>query len=197
MVAELAIVENLQRKDLNAIEKALSFQRYLQQHQCTQEDLGQRLKIDRSTIANLLRLLELPPEIQRALQAGTITAGHARALLPLGDRHEQLRFCQQIADEGLSVRAIERLVAETIGRVTAADTKFAAGSRTGSAKKSASGHIGSLEQDLRRALGTKVEIKTGTRGRGKIVVHFRNNAEFERLRDWLVDGHHPPREASA
>ncbi len=181
-------MENLQRKDLNPIEKALSFQRYLHEHQCTQEDLGHRLKIDRSTIANLLRLLELPPEIQRALQMGTITAGHARALLPLGDRHEQLRFSQQIVDEGLSVRAIERLVAEAIGRDKPDNGKFTAGQRPGSQSKSA-GHIGSLEQDFRRALGTKVEIKTGTRGRGKIVVHFRNHAEFERLRDWIIDGH--------
>ena len=84
LVAELAIVENLQRKDLNAIEKALSFQRYLDEHDCTQEDLGKRLKIDRSTIANLLRLLELPQEVQRAVQQGDITQGHARALLAAG-----------------------------------------------------------------------------------------------------------------
>ncbi len=85
LVAELAIVENLQRKDLNPIEKALSFQRYLEEHHCTQEDLGNRLKIDRSTIANLLRLLELPEPVQAALGSGKISAGHARALLPLGD----------------------------------------------------------------------------------------------------------------
>ncbi len=92
LVAELAIVENLQRKDLNAVEKALSFKRYVDEHRCTQDDLARRLKIDRSTIANLMRLLELPGSILDGLRKGTITAGHARALLPLGDEHEQVAY---------------------------------------------------------------------------------------------------------
>ncbi len=83
--AEIAIVENLQRKDLNPLEKAVSFQRYLETYATTQEELAQRLQIDRSTIANLIRLLELPQEVQQAVRAGAITQGHARALLPLGD----------------------------------------------------------------------------------------------------------------
>ncbi len=81
LVAELAIVENLQRKDLNPIEKALSFRRYLDEHRCAQEELAKRLKIDRSTIANLMRLLELPPPILEAVQTDKLSAGHARALL--------------------------------------------------------------------------------------------------------------------
>jgi ParB/RepB/Spo0J family partition protein len=84
LVAELAIVENLQRKDLNAIEKALSFRRYLTEHQSTQEELASRLKIDRSTIANLMRILELPEVIQEHVSHNRISAGHARAILPLG-----------------------------------------------------------------------------------------------------------------
>ena len=83
-VAELAIVENLQRKDLNALEKAVSFQRYLEQYGCTQEELAGRLNIDRSTVANLIRLLELPEAIQDAVRQGKLFQGHARALLPLG-----------------------------------------------------------------------------------------------------------------
>ncbi len=92
LVAELAIVENLQRKDLDAIEKALSFRRYLTEHKCTQDDLAKRLKIDRSTIANLMRLLELPDVIQQAVQSDKLTAGHARALLPLGDEAQQIEL---------------------------------------------------------------------------------------------------------
>jgi ParB family chromosome partitioning protein len=84
-LAELAIVENIQRKDLNAIEKAESFQRYIDQYQCTQEELASRIQFDRSTIANLIRLLELPAEVKRMVQDGDISQGHARALLPLGD----------------------------------------------------------------------------------------------------------------
>src|SRR5215475_3429991 len=88
-VAEVAIIENMQRKDLNALEKAGSFQQYLSMYGCTQEELAGRLSIDRSTVANLIRLLELPEQVRNALASGSISAGHARALLPLGDEHQQ------------------------------------------------------------------------------------------------------------
>ena len=113
-VAELAIVENLQRKDLNPLEKAASFQKYLSQYGCTQEELAGRLKLDRSTIANLIRLLELPEAVQEAIRRGKISQGHARALLPLGEEDEQIQFCQRIQREGLNVRQTEVLVQETI-----------------------------------------------------------------------------------
>jgi len=113
-MAELAIVENLQRKDLNALEKAASFQKYLDQYRCTQEELAGRLKLDRSTIANLIRLLELPETVQDAIRRGKITQGHARALLPLGDEQEQIAFCQRIQREGLNVRQTESMVQQII-----------------------------------------------------------------------------------
>ena len=113
-LAELAIVENLHRKDLNPLEKAASFQKYLEQYGCTQEELANRLKLDRSTIANLIRLLELPEAVREAIRCGKVTQGHARALLPLGDEHEQIAFCQRIQHEGLNVRQTEVLVQETI-----------------------------------------------------------------------------------
>ena len=115
--AELAIVENLQRKDLNALEKAASFQRYLDEYGGTQEELAGRLKLDRSTIANLIRLLELPEAVQDALRRGKITQGHARALLPLGDEREQVAFCERVQKEGLNVRQVEALVHEAIAAV--------------------------------------------------------------------------------
>ncbi len=121
-MAELAIVENLQRKDLNALEKAASFQKYLDQYGCTQEELAGRLKLDRSTIANLIRLLELPEPVQEAIRRGKITQGHARALLPLGDEREQIEFCRRIEREGMNVRQTETLVQEIdrLGRPRAA-----------------------------------------------------------------------------
>ncbi|MCP4190918.1 MAG: ParB/RepB/Spo0J family partition protein [Planctomycetaceae bacterium] len=181
LVAELAIVENLQRKDLNAIEKALSFRRYLDQHQSTQEDLGKRLKIDRSTIANLLRLLELPERVQTELQGGSISAGHARALLPLGDEEIQIEFSQRIHREGISVRETERLVQERI-ELEDGDGLGAPSKKSGRRKKKPrDGHVASLEQQLRILLGTKVDIRQSSRGRGQIVIHFRSNDEFERL----------------
>ena len=191
-VAELAIVENLQRKDLNALEKAASFQQYLQRYECTQEELANRLKIDRSTVANLIRLLELPDEVQQSLRRGSITQGHARALLPLGDEDEQITFCQRIAAEGLSVRAVEALVQETIREADAEPlVPFPGPANVGGSASSAapakprSEQIAALEQDFRNALGAKVELKHSRSGRGKIIIHFGSHAEFERLQEFL------------
>jgi ParB family chromosome partitioning protein len=180
LVAELAIVENLQRKDLNPIEKAMSFKRYLDEHHCTQEDLAQRLKIDRSTIANLMRLLELPVGVLDSLRSGAITAGHARALLPLGDEAEQLEFSQRIQTEGLSVRNTEQAVSDHIQSVEPETVPFPTAEVR--RKRTKTDQIASLEQELRIALGTKVEIKQTARGRGRLIVHFANADEFERLR---------------
>ncbi len=178
LVSELAIVENLQRKDLNAIEKALSFRRYIDQHHCTQEDLANRLKIDRSTIANMMRLLELPSEVRSAVSTGTISAGHARALLSLGDEAAQLSFTRRIVDEGISVRGIERLVAEHLS----ADALVPSAPTAARTTRAPSNHIRQLETEMKMALGTKVQIKQGAREKGQIVVHYANSAEFERLK---------------
>ena len=183
LVAELAIVENLQRKDLNPIEKALSFDRYLKEHGCTPRELGQRIKIDRSTIANLLRLLELPEEVQQAVQGGLISNGHARALLPLGDHREQIKYCEKIQSDSLSVRAVEQLVSELLGR-----SGDAAPRQTGKRFQAGrSNQVAALEQQLRHATGTKVDIKTNARGGGKITLHFKNHDEFERIQSLLSD----------
>ncbi|MFT5301929.1 MAG: ParB family chromosome partitioning protein [Mariniblastus sp.] len=181
LVSELAIVENLQRKDLNPIEKALSFRRYIDEHHCTQEGLASRLKIDRSTIANLMRLLELPDPIQEALQNGQISAGHARALLPLGDDQIQIDFCDQILKEGMSVRSVERAVADMI----AAEDSFGVSAATRK-RKTRDHQVEALQQDLKTALGTKVVIKPGAREKGQIVIHYANHSEFERLREVLA-----------
>lgn len=184
LVAELAIVENLQRKDLNPLEKALSFRRYLNEHDCSQEDLAGRLKIDRSTISNLMRLLELPEIVQDALRTGSITAGHARALLPLGAESSQIQTCTSIQKEGWSVRETERRVHQ---QIMAEDVAEDGTLQASPKRKSASPQIQSLEQQLRRAIGTKVEIKASSRGKGKIIIHFNNNDEFIRIRDFLTD----------
>lgn len=185
-VAELAIVENLHRKDLSPLEKAASFQSYLEQYGCTQEELANRLDLDRSTIANLIRLMELPEPVQESLRHGHITQGHARALLTLGDEHEQVKFCQKIRDEGLSVRQTETLVQETVERADASPIGLVG--RDGKKfrpKRVASEHVAALEQELRAALGTKVAITHNARGRGKLVIHFGSHEEFQRLRDYL------------
>lgn len=179
LVSELAIVENLQRKDLNPIEKALSFRRYLDEHASTQEELANRLKIDRSTIANLMRLLELPQPIREALGEGVLSAGHARALLPLGDEQVQVEFADMVRREGMSVRAIERAVADRIAQ------EDSGGGGSTRRRRTLDSQIESLQQELKNALGTKVQIKQGSRQRGQIVIHFASPGEFERLRGIL------------
>jgi len=189
-MSEMAIVENLQRKDLNPLEKAQSFREYLQRYGCTQDELARRLSVDRSTIANLIRLLELPEAIQAAIHAGSLTQGHARALLPLGDEREQMAFCQRIQDEGLSVRATEELVQLAIHDADEIPLSVVGGTPPQKSKpksRRSSDQIAALEQELRLALGTKVEIKQRAGGRGQIVVHFASVDEFERLRDMFVD----------
>ncbi|HVA46871.1 MAG TPA: ParB/RepB/Spo0J family partition protein [Pirellulales bacterium] len=180
--AEIAIVENLQRKDLNALEKAASFQRYLETYQCTQDELARRLQLDRSTIANLIRLLELPEPVQHSVRSGAVSPGHARALLPLGDEQQQVAFCQRIVAEGLSVRATETLVQDTIR--TADEEPLSVVSGDGEPAKTPrkrQPNLTSLEQEFRTALGTKVDVRQGAKGRGRIVIHFANADEFERL----------------
>ncbi len=186
--AELAIVENLQRKDLNPLEKAAAFQRYLQEYGCTQEELATRLSLDRSTIANLIRLLELPDPVQDAIGQSKITQGHARALLPLGDEREQIEFCGRIQRDGLNVRQTEALVQQTI-EAADADRLGVIGhdGKVSRPLRVQNEHLAALQQELRSALGTTVHITHNARGRGKLVIHFRNHEEFERIRRHLTE----------
>jgi ParB family transcriptional regulator, chromosome partitioning protein len=186
-MCEVAIVENLQRKDLNALEKAQSFQQYLERYGVTQEELAGRLKIDRSTIANLIRLLELPDEIQQSIRSGALSQGHARALLPLGDEREQVAFCKRIQAESLSVRATEEIVQQAIHQADHEPLSVVGGAPAARQKSSrrASQHTAALEQELRSALGTKVDLKQKAGGRGQIVIHFVSGDEFERIREHL------------
>ncbi len=186
LVAELAIVENLQRKDLNPIEKALSFKRYLDEHQCTQEELAGRLKIDRSTIANLMRLLELPVAITDAVGTSQLTAGHARALLPLGDERMQIVFAEQVREHGWSVRETERQVTQRISQEDQEPLAVVSSSDSAPRARTGNDQVASLEQELRSALGTKVDIRQNAKGRGKIVIQFTSHEEFERLRAILT-----------
>ena len=185
-MAELAIVENVQRKDLNPIEKAASFKRYMDEYRCTQEEVANRVSIDRSTVANLLRLLELPEEVKGMLCRGDLTAGHARALLPLGDEHEQMEFARRIQKESLSVRAIEQAVSEHIRRTDGEPLSIvdAEGNSRPSPLQPGQ-HIRDMEEQLSLAMGAKVEIKQSAKGRGRITIHFASHEEFDRLRSSL------------
>ncbi len=186
-MAELAIVENVQRKDLNAIEKAESFQRYINQYQCTQEDLAARVQVDRSTVANLIRLLELPVEVKQLVQQGEISQGHARALLPLGDEQEQIDFARHIKKDGLSVRATEQGVQERIRSLDGDQLRIVdADGNSRPVPRPQNEQIAALEEELRTSLGTKVNLSQTAKGRGKITIHFSNHDEFARLRQFLT-----------
>jgi ParB family chromosome partitioning protein len=191
-MAELAIVENVQRKDLNAIEKAVSFKRYLEQYGCTQEELASRVNIDRSTVANLVRLLDLPEEVKQAIVRGELSAGHARALLPLGDEHEQIEFAKRIQKEGISVRGTEQAVSDHIRR--ADDEPLSIVDADGNSRPSPmqpGQHIRDLQSQLSLALGTRVDVKQSAKGRGRITLHFASHEEFDRLRDVLMQSPTP------
>lgn len=205
-MSEIAIVENLQRRDLDALEKAVSFKTYLAAWGCTQDELAKRLSIDRSSVTNLIRLLELPEGVQQRLRAGEISMGHARALLPLGDEHEQVKLAQRIVTEGLSVRAIEGEVQEILradeddpaladddGVSTAvADSEgeddfvspaapAATKRKPGRPATKRTAQVQAVEAQLRRALGTKVVVHANGKGAGRIVIPFGDLDEFQRL----------------
>ena len=200
-MSEIAIVENLQRRDLDALEKAASFKQYLATWSCTQEELAKRLSIDRSTVANLIRLLELPEAVQKRLRDGAISMGHARALLPLGDEHEQERLASKIVSDGLSVRAIEAEIqeilradeaadsghGEPIVRVDGAEAAVKGPRKPGRPATRRSSQIVAVENQLRRALGTKVVVHANSKGAGRIVIPFGSLDEFQRLLDHITD----------
>ena len=186
-MAELAIVENVQRKDLNAIEKAESFQRYIDQYQCTQEELAGRVQVDRSTVANLIRLLELPAHVKQMVMQGDISQGHARALLPLGDEQEQIEFAKKIKMNGLSVRATESGVTERIQALDGGELRIVdADGNSRAVPRPRNEQLESLQQELRSALGTKVDLAQSAKGKGKLTIHFTSHEEFERIRQLLT-----------
>src|SRR5262249_41751838 len=157
-VCEVAIIENVQRTDLNDLEKAQAFQDYLDKFASTIEELAARLGKNRSTVSNCLRLLELPDFVKIALQNGRISAGHARALLPLDEEADQIAMCQRIESEKLSVRQTEDVIREK--QQTTETLPFEGGrSHAKAAAAQVSNHLLDLQRQLREILGTKVDIR--------------------------------------
>lgn len=178
---EVSLEENLKRQDLNVIEKAHAFQDYLLRFQCTVEDAARRFSLDRSTVSNFIRLLELPEPVKDDLRTGVITAGHARALLPLPEK-EQLKFAEMIRRNALSVRKVEELVRARVAR----EAEYAGADAPAPVLKiNRTAHIDSLEQQLCDLLGTKVQIKLRKKEAGQIVIDFRSNGDFERILAFL------------
>jgi ParB family transcriptional regulator, chromosome partitioning protein len=169
---ELALVENIHRADLNPIERANAYQRYLNTLSLTQAEAAQRLGEDRSVVANYLRLLDLPTEIKQMLIDGELTMGHARAILALPTEDLRRKFANRAMAGRLSVREVERLVRQYLTANDAQKTKI----RTRPA------HIQDLESRLSKELGTNVAIETKKNGKcGRIVVEFHSLEEFDRI----------------
>lgn len=181
-VFEAALVENLQRSDLNAIEKAQGFAEYVQRYGVTHEELARKIGVDRTTVTNFIRLLELPHSVQEAIRTGQITFGHARALLGLPSAQRQEEVCREIIARGLSVRVVEQLVREEAHRAPAS-TETENG--TGSARAEKTPHVQAIEEELRQRLATRVEIRLRGKEKGHIILHFQSNDDFERLIDQL------------
>lgn len=180
---ELALAENIFREDLNAIDRALAYRRYCDEFNLNADEVAERLGEDRSTVANYLRLLDLPSDVKQWVAEGKVSMGHARCLLGLRSAVEITQMARQIMERDLSVRTVEKLVRE---RVTARSTAVLAPGQKGDGKRA---QIRSLEERFTRALGTKVEIQESARkGRGRIVIHYFSLDEFDRVAERLGIG---------
>jgi ParB family chromosome partitioning protein len=166
---ELALVENLQRQDLGPLEEASAFRRLADEFKLTQEAIAGRVGRSRSGVANSLRLLTLPEEMQASLARGEITAGHARALLAIDDAEERHATWRRIVDGHLTVRDVESMAH---GRATTQSRR--------AAPKRRAADLVALEERLRGALGTKVDLTRGRRG-GRVVIHYYSDEELEAI----------------
>jgi ParB family chromosome partitioning protein len=176
---ELALIENVQREDLNAIELAEAYDRLLREHEYTQEALAVRVGKDRTTITNALRLLKLPPRVRAKVVTAELTEGHARALLGAGDGPAIERLAERVVRGHLSVRATEALVRAR------AKTSGEAKPEGKGAKAGASASVRDLEQKLTRALGTKVEVRD--RGnKGEVAIPYADLDALDRLLDRIL-----------
>lgn len=174
----LSLVENLQRADLDPIEKATAIRALLQKNSFTQEQAAKALGKDRSHVANILRLLDLPKDVQDIVSRGTLSMGHARAILGVQDPDAQRRIAAETIRRNLSVRNVEKLVQ---GLKPGSEWYPARGAR--SRKKPE--HTKEEEDRLARALGLRVEIRETAKGRGTVVIHFRSLSDFDTIKSRL------------
>ncbi len=176
-VMEMALIENIQREDLNSVEIALAYQHLLEEYNLTQERLSERVGKKRTTIANYLRLLKLPAPIQLALQNKQIDMGHARALLSLGDPKLQVKLFEEIVAEGYSVRKVEELVKA----LAEGESVVSAGKKIVSRKARLPEEFNMLKQQLSGFFNTKVQLTCSEKGKGKISIPFSSEEELERI----------------
>ena len=175
---EMALIENIQRQDLNALEIAIGYNRLIDECKLSHEDLASRVSKKRSTVSNYLRLLSLPPEIQKALKAQTITMGHARTLAGIEDVAFQIVAFQNILDKNLSVRALEQFVASF---------KSSGPKRSNAIKTKLPVELQNLVRELKGKFGTSVTISRNQKGKGSISIPFVNDKELNYILDILQE----------
>ncbi len=175
---EMALVENIQRSDLNPLEIALSYQRLIDECQLQHETLAKRVGKERSTVTNYIRLLKLPPDIQSALKNKSLSMGHARALLGIEDTAKQLHLFKKIISESLSVRNAEQLIRQQ--------------KKDGNDIKSSPNtiehpEVRKMKDRLAYLLGSKIDIQRSAKGKGKIVIHFNSDDQLNNIIDQIED----------
>lgn len=174
----LALVENLQRSQLSALEEALAFRQLIDDFDLTQKEVAEAVGRDRSTVANTLRLLQLPEGVRRMLDSGALSAGHARALLGLGDDRRVVALARTAVSEGWNVRDLEAAVARRRGRAHEAGSRAGGGARPATERR--------LEETLQRSLDAEVRVRSRARGGGQIDIRFADDEDFERLFERLT-----------
>jgi ParB family transcriptional regulator, chromosome partitioning protein len=174
----MALVENIQRKDLDPIEIALSYQRLIEEVNLTQEQLSKRVGKDRSTVTNFLRLLKLDPIVQTGMRDGFISMGHGRALINVATQEKQLAVYEQIVKHKLSVRQTEELVRKIKNEAKTEHSK--------TQKSTKSDKVTKIESDLKLRLGNTVKIKIDKRGKGKIEINFTDETDLIRIKKLLL-----------
>lgn len=177
---EIALIENIQREDLNPIEVAITYQRLIDECNLIHEQLGERVGKNRSTVSNYLRLLKLPPEVQKGLKQKTLAMGHARALLGIEDVVLQIALSKEVITNKLSVRQTEALVKKYTTRSKAPKQKSDPSHSLPLAYKK-------LQDQLTSSLGTKVAIKRKSGGHGEIVINYYNDDDLNRIIDMLEE----------
>lgn len=198
---ELAMIENLQRDDLNAIDSARGYKMLITEFGLTQEDVSRKIGKSRSAIANSLRVLDLPGHVQGIISAGHLSEGHGRALLPLVDRVDEFAAVLEVVlQQGMSVRETERLVRETINPELAAEEPLADDEEDEKAKPTRASaqdvardpHVAAAEQRLQTALAAKVAIRPGARRGGVIHIRYYDGNDLERLISMLSEADEAP-----
>jgi ParB family chromosome partitioning protein len=180
----LALIENLQRDDLSAIDEAAGYQRLSDEFQLAPAEIARLIGRDRSTVANLMRLLKLPDEVKQLVHSGKLSEGHARALLGVSDGSKLVRLAQEAAEQGWSVREMESRVRGNAPEPSS--TSASPGQQPRAPQKMANADVRRVEDALRKRLGTDVRVTTRRRGRGFLSISYYSNEDLARVLDLIL-----------